>query len=319
METQALTQADPILLAGSPVDGNILTWMERFLRVCRSRNLAQGTLEFYIKKLKGFTGFRGSLSIENIRQITPDTIREFLVFLEEKGHKAAGVHCHYRAIRTLLPWYEFEVEPDDWENPIRGVKAPIVPLEPLDPVSIETIQLLIGTCKTDSLTNFRDHSILLFLLDTGVRMPELLSLNKEDVDIFTGTVIIRSGKGRKPRNVYLGDRSRQLLRRYLKQRQDFDPALLITKSGTRLKQNGLQMMLRRRSAQADISAPSPHDFRRAFALERRQAGVDILRISKLMGHTSLQVLNRYLKQAGEDLERAAKMSSPVDLNCRRQE
>ena len=74
------------------------------------------------------------------------------------------------------------------------------------------------------------------------------------------------------------------------------------------------MMLRRRSVNAGVPAPSPHDFRRAFAIERWRAGVDILTISRLMGHSSLQVLNRYLKQVGEDLERAAKMSSPVDLN-----
>jgi len=49
-------------------------------------------------------------------------------------------------------------------------------------------------------------------------------------------------------------------------------------------------------------------------IERWRAGVDILTLSKLMGHTSLQVLNRYLKQIGEDLERAAKQSSPVDRN-----
>ena len=63
-----------------------------------------------------------------------------------------------------------------------------------------------------------------------------------------------------------------------------------------------------------MPVPSPHDFRRAFAIERWRAGVDILTLSKLMGHTSLQVLNRYLKQIGEDLERAAKQSSPVDRN-----
>ena len=52
----------------------------------------------------------------------------------------------------------------------------------------------------------------------------------------------------------------------------------------------------------------------AGALERWRAGVDILTLSKLMGHSSLQVLTRYLKQAGEDLEKAAKQSSPVDRN-----
>ena len=232
-------------------------WMERFLRVCRSRNLAKGALDFYSKKLSGFIRLCASLSIEDLQQVTPDTIRDFLLSLAEKGHKPAGVHCYYRAIRTFLRWYEFEVEPDGWKNPIRKVKAPIVPLEPLDPVSIETVKALTDTCKIENLTSSRDHSILLFLLDTGVRMAELLALNKEDVDIYTGVVVIRSGKGRKPRNVYLGDTSRHVLRRYLKKRKDFNPALWITRSGTRLKQSGLQMMLRRRSL---LIGPNLHWF-----------------------------------------------------------
>jgi integrase/recombinase XerD len=112
----------------------------------------------------------------------------------------------------------------------------------------------------------------------------------------------------------MGDKTRQVLKRYLKERRDLNPALWISKSGERLTETGLRMMLRRRAEKADVPAPSPHDFRRAFALERWRAGVDILTLSKLMGHTSLQVLNRYLKQAGEDLEQAARQSSPVDLN-----
>jgi len=105
-----------------------------------------------------------------------------------------------------------------------------------------------------------------------------------------------------------------VLKRYLKLRSDLNPALWVSRSGERLTETGLRMMLRRRAAQAGTPVPSPHDFRRAFALERWRAGVDILTLSKLMGHTSLQVLNRYVKQVGEDLSMAAKQSSPVDRN-----
>jgi site-specific recombinase XerD len=141
-----------------------------------------------------------------------------------------------------------------------------------------------------------------------------LALNTDDVDPITGTVLIRSGKGRKPRNVYLGDKSRRSLRKYVKQRKDDSPALWVNRFGERLAETGLRMILRRRAARAGVPVPSPHDFRRAFALERWRAGIDILTLSKLMGHTSLQVLNRYLKQIGDDLEIAAKQSSPVDRN-----
>lgn len=190
----------------------------------------------------------------------------------------------------------------------------MIPLEPLDPVRIETVKAMLETCKRGNLNDIRDRAILLVLLDTGIRLAEFLALNLEDVDPITGMILIRSGKGRKPRNVYLGDTSRRILRRYVKERKDYNPALWVSRFGQRLTESGLRMMLRRRAAAAGVSVPAPHDFRRAFALECWRAGIDILTLSKLMGHTSLQVLNRYLKQIGEDLELAAKRSSPVDRN-----
>ena len=289
-------------------------WIGVYLYACRSRNLAAGTIEFYGKKLNAFAQFCTQNTINNVDQIHADLIRQFLITLDESGHRPAGIHCYYRSVKTFLKWYERETEPADWRNPINKVKAPIVPLEPLDPVSIETIKSMLDTCKFGKLSDVRDRASLLVLLDTGMRLSEFLALNIEDVDPFTGTVLIRSGKGRKPRNVYLGDKSRQSLRKYVKERRDYNPALWVGRFGERLTETGLRMMLRRRAAQAGVSAPSPHDFRRAFAIERWRAGTDILTLSKLMGHTSLQVLNRYLKQIGEDLEQAAKQSSPVDRN-----
>jgi site-specific recombinase XerD len=271
-------------------------------------------VEFYKKKLGKYTHYLESRSITDLERLTPDHIRQFVLWLAEQGHKPAGVHCFYRAVKTFLRWYEQEAEPQGWRNPINKVKAPTVPLEPLDPVSLDTVKALVEASQENGRFGARDKAILLFLLDSGVRLAELLSLNHEDVDLISGTVQVRTGKGRKPRLVYLGDKSRQTLRRYLKHRPDQNPALWISRFGERLTESGLRMMLRRRAAEAAVPEPSPHDFRRAFALERWRAGIDILTLSKLMGHTSLQVLTRYLKQAGEDLEKAAKQSSPVDRN-----
>ena len=293
---------------------DIQEWIDMFLYACRSRNLALGTVEFYAKKLRAFIVFCSAMAISDVSQIAPETIRRFLIVLEERNHNPGGRHGHYRALKTFLRWYENETERVDWRNPIGKVEPPIVPLAPLDPVSVETIKAMIQSDGQNGLTNARDKAALLFLLDTGARLAEFLALNKEDVNLITGTVQIRSGKGRKPRNVYMGEKARQTLKRYLRERRDYNPALWVGKSGERLTESGLRMMLRRRSARAGVCVPSPHDFRRAFALERWRAGVDILTLSKLMGHTSLQVLNRYIKQAGEDLQQAARQSSPVDLN-----
>jgi len=86
-----------------------------------------------------------------------------------------------------LKWYEREVEPENWRNPIHKVKSPIVPLESLDPVSIDTIKSLLATCKRGTLTDARDKASLMVLLDTGVRLAEFLSLNIGDVDSITAS------------------------------------------------------------------------------------------------------------------------------------
>jgi site-specific recombinase XerD len=309
-----IIQRSPIQILDINENDDLREWIEVFLHACRSRNLAAGTLDFYTKKLNAFFWFCQDLAISRVDQIAPQTIRDFFIYLEERQHNPGGVHCHFRAVKSFLKWYEQETERADWRNPIDKVKAPFVPLEPLDPVSIETIRSMIRAGTGTSLTDARDRAALLFLLDTGVRLSEFLGLNREDVNLITGAIQIRRGKGRKPRNVYMGDKARQTLRRYLKERNDHNPALWIGRSGERLTETGLRMMLRRRAARGGVPIPSPHDFRRAFALERWRAGVDILTLSKLMGHASLQILSRYLKQAGEDLEQAAKQSSPVDLN-----
>ncbi len=310
------THASTISLCSNLRPGTDLAdWIQAFIQSCQSRNLAAGTIAFYSKKLALFLRFCQDLAITTPGQITAGDIRQFLLFLRDHKHNPAGVHCFYRSVKTFLKWYGCEDDaPGDWRNPIDRVKAPIVPLQPLDPVSIDTIRSMISVCTRGEFWGERDRAALFFLLDTGARLAEFLALNKEDVSLITGTVSIRSGKGRKPRNVYLGEKSRQMLRRYLRQRTDYCSALWVSFSGERLTETGLRMVLRRRAERARVPVPCPHDFRRAFALERLRAGLDLLTLSKLMGHTSLQVLNRYVKQVGEDLERAAKLTSPADRN-----
>jgi site-specific recombinase XerD len=246
--------------------------------------------------------------------LTPDTLRRYLLSLEEKGHNPGGLHATYRAIKAFLFWYEDEVEPEGWRNPIRKVKAQHVPQEPLDAVPVDHISALIRTCNAKRFTDLRDKAILLGLLDTGLRMSEFLNLNLEDINAVTGAILIRSGKGRKPRTVYIGKTARKAFGAYLRSRPDECDMLWVSTRKEKLGKSGLRTISIRRAEKAGILAPSPHDFRRAFGIEMWWSGTDILTISKLMGHTSLAVISRYLKQDDQDLENAFRKASPVDRN-----
>jgi integrase/recombinase XerD len=204
-----------------------------------------------------------------------------------------------------------EIEPEGWKNPVRKVKAPKTAIEPLEPASIEDVEKIIKVCGKDVIGR-RNKSMLYFLMDTGTRASEMLGVRLTEIDLITGEVLIKSGKGRKPGYVFLGEKSRRSLRQYLKLRHDNSPFLWVTSSGDGgLSYWGLVSEIKRLSVKAKVKTPSIHSFRRLWSLQMLNNGkTDILSISRLGGWTSLQMLQRYAKQNSADLK--AKSSSPVD-------
>jgi integrase/recombinase XerD len=316
MRTAMLTQVEcQQTLNTIVVDDSLLTWMEAFLNSRKAQGVASGTLRFYTQKLKLFLDYCQAHAVERISQITATFIRQYLLYLEESGHNPGGRHAEFRSLRAFLNWYEVEAEPEEWSNAIHKVKAPKVPIEPLEPVSFETISQMIKVCPRNTFTGDRDAAILLCLLDTGARASEFLDIDLEDLNQASGKILIRRGKGSKPREVYLGRRSRHILRKYLKHRTDDSPALWVTHprfGSERLGYDGLRAIIHRRSVDAKVEEPSLHDFRRAFALAMLRNGTDVYTLAKLMGHEGITVLQRYLKQTYQDTEAAHRRAGPVD-------
>jgi integrase/recombinase XerD len=207
------------------------SWVEAFLIDRKVQNVSEGTLSFYRKKLKVFIGFCEAQVITNINDITPTTLRQFLLYLEDTGHNPGGIHAFYRSLRAFLNWWEIEAEPVMWKNPVKKVKPPRVPIEPLDPVNLSDISKLVESCENDTFTGKRDQAIILCLLDTGTRAQEFLDICLEDINPIKGDIVIRKGKGRKPRFVYLGRKSRRAVRTYLRYRSDESPWLWVRKDG----------------------------------------------------------------------------------------
>ena len=174
-----------------------------FLVDRKSQGFADETVKFYRKKLKYFELYCEGQAVTQISQITADLIRRYILELQE-GHNAGGIHACFRSLRTFLYWVEQEeIMPFDWKDPIRKVKAPKLPVEPIESIPLPDIQALIKTCK-QNFAGSRDRAMLMGLLDTGARAQEFLNLNLEDVELASGCVLIRQGKGGKPRTVFLG-------------------------------------------------------------------------------------------------------------------
>ncbi len=299
-------------ITNTALDLDLMTWIEAFLVDRKAQNLSRGTLYFYQAKLKLFSNYCEGQVVGRVTGITPDVIRRYLLFLEENGHNPGGIHAAFRSLKTFLLWFEDEVEPDGWHNPIRKVRAPKVPDEQIEGVGLASVKALIEACKGSAFTTVRDKAALLFLLDTGARASEVCAVNLADVDQVTGEVLIRQGKGRKPRTVYLGQKARRAVRAYLKRRGDNCAALWVTDEHERLTYWGLNEIIKRRAKAAKVDKPGLHDFRRSFALEFLRNGGDIYTLKNLMGHKDLQVLLKYLKQTDADLQAGHAKAGPVD-------
>lgn len=293
----------------------ILTFMKEFLIAKLTSGKKATTVGFYEEKLRIFLLYCNEHNLTTMDELTPKIIRQFLFDMGEQGRSKGGVHAVFRTLHTFARWYEFEYEPDGWRNPMNKVKAPPYPKELLPAISNEDVATLLRTCNKDGFTGVRDAALFRCLLDTGARAREFLAINLENVDPVVGNIDIpgTSTKNSKPRTVFLGMKSRKALRAYLKLRTDQNPALWVTDDMVdRLTYAGLRQVLRRRAQLAGLTITSLHAFRRAFALNMLRSGVDLASLSKLMGHSDIQVVQKYLKQSTQDLHDKFIQGSPVD-------
>ena len=292
-----------------PLDHEI----EAFLLDRESRQLSPGTLAFYREKLGVLTAFAQTHEMVSVCDLTAPLVRRYLRELRST-HTEGGVHAFYRALRALVNWWEEEHEPTGWRNPLAKVKAPKVPQEVLEPAPLADISAMVAVCPEGTELGRRDRAILLALLDTGCRAQEFLDLCNHDVDLATGVCQVRRGKGGKTRSVFLGETAPDALRGYLELRRAHDPLtpLWATRGGTRLSYSGLREIVRRRARRAEVPAPSLHSFRRAFALACLRSGCDLITLQRMLGHSSLAVVSRYLRQVDDDLLRAHRTHAPVD-------
>jgi site-specific recombinase XerD len=193
---------------------------------------------------------------------------------------------------------------------MRKVKMPRLDKDIPPAFTPDDVHKLLQTCKTA-----RDSAIVLCLLDSGCRAAEFVALNVGDIDLKTGTVAIRQGKGRKDRTAFLGTKARKALVRYAMERgrpAPNEPLWLSESTRERLTDFGLRQALERIARRAEVENCHPHTFRRTFALWSLRAGMNIYALQAIMGHSDLTILRRYLALVEEDLQEAHRKHGAVD-------
>ena len=157
----------------------------------------------------------------------------------------------------------------------------------------------------------RDKAIIMILLDTGIRLGELCRLRLGDVNLENGEVYVRpfqSSKKSKPRTVFLGQRARQSVWKYIAKAQSHPDQ---SRALFDLQSNSIRILINRIGANAGIHA-HPHKFRHTFAITYLRNKGDIFTLQRLLGHATLDMTRRYLEISKMDLSTTHARASPVD-------
>jgi integrase/recombinase XerD len=302
--------------------------VEHFLLDVNNR-LADLTLKSYKQRLKLLVHFLADLcNIAELEQVTVLHLRQCVQHLsnnpiEEKHRVYVGndgvvsistVRSYIRVWKAFFNWCYQEELIDN--NPVKRLKQPKEIKKIIPAFTQEHIEKMLSVCDTQDDEGFRNYVILLLLLDTGMRISELAQLSVADVN-FQSCYIKVFGKGRKEREIGIYPEMSKLLWKYVhKYRKPKDPnetILFIGRKGA-LSAIGIHDVIKRiqkLSGLTDIKL-SAHVFRHTFAKMYLDSGGEIFKLSREMGHSSIQVTKIYLEDFGSsEARREHNVHSPL--------
>lgn len=196
-------------------------------------------------------------------------------------------------LRMVLKYWKLRGEPCiDYELIPAPKREPVIPAY----LSAKEVDEII---RASDLV--RTKFIISLLYSSGIRVSELVQLNRDTIKDGCFTVI---GKGKKPRICFLDERSRLYMEKYLSERKDRSEALIITKEGYRAGAGTIQMVVRNACEKAGIKKKvSPHTLRHSFATNYISNGGNIRHLADLLGHESLNTTAHYTHLVNNDLLR----------------
>lgn len=206
------------------------------------------------------------------------------------------------------------------ESPMAKIKVAKPKTKVIKPYALEEISRMIGVCDCDYEHNAkflgsRNKAIILVLVDSGVRLSELIGMRLGDVNCSNGNIRVM-GKGSKERVVRIGKVAQKALWRYLIHRpENGHKELWLNEEKRPLSCGGVQCFIKRLKERARIDGSgSVHRFRHTFAVNFLRVDKNVFNLQYLLGHSELEMVRRYTATLGmEDALKAHEKASPVDI------
>ncbi|NPV85904.1 MAG: tyrosine-type recombinase/integrase [Anaerolineae bacterium] len=259
------------------------------------------TLKNYQKILGKFINWLEAQGVTAPHELNARLVREYLALYASKSDWYLNGIA--RSIRTLVRFWHSEgylPSPVIFAMPkVREKRLPFL--------NGEQVKKLLSVCS------LREKAIILLFIDSGLRRQEFVNLNREDIDMQTGFIRVRQGKGRKDRTTAIGATTRRVLLKYWQTCSNQSPnaPAIQTNQGERFSADGLSSLLSRLSKKAGVPF-SPHALRRSFATLALKSGMDIVSLQALLGHSNIDTTRKYVQWLDADLLEAHRKASPID-------
>ena len=260
------------------------SYLKIFLAAKRVEGCSEKTIRYYDSTIRNVLTTIG----KEIKFVTTDDLR---VYLDEYQKRSNASKVTIDNIRRILSSFFAWLEDEDYivKSPVRRIHK------------VKTCKTVKETYSDEALELMRDHSegirdlaIIDMLASTGIRVGELVKLNRGDVD-FENRECIVLGKGNKQRRVYFDARTKIHLQNYLRCRTDDNEALFVSlqKPFNRLLISGVEIRLRELGKKLELSKVHPHKFRRTLATMAIDKGMPIEQVQQLLGHQSVDTTLQY--------------------------
>ena len=258
--------------------------VELFLAAKRIEGCSEKSLKYYESTILALLDDLR----KDVKHIVTDDIRTYLTeYQARKQSSKVTIDNIRRILSSFFSWLEDE----DYilKSPVRRIHKVKTGTNIKETYTDEALELMRDNC-----TELRDLAIIDMLASTGMRVGEMVLLNREDID-FNERECVVFGKGDKERIVYFDARTKIHLQNYLNSRDDDNPALFVSlqKPYNRLQISGVEVRLRQYGKRLGLNKVHPHKFRRTLATMAIDKGMPIEQLQQLLGHRRIDTTLQY--------------------------
>ncbi len=270
---------------------------EEFINFCKLRNLSPATLRMYKQQWNYFMDFA---QITSTHEITQEKINTYIIYLQSRMSNTESINTALRNIRPALNYMYNHT----W---VELIKIRLLKTEEKvkDCYTDAELKILLKRPNLNNCTfqELRTWAIINFFVGTGCRVRTLTNLTISDVDLTNGVVKFRTTKNRKVQIFPLSDELQSVLHTYLKHRKGEQKEYLFPSvSNTKLREDSVHHSVTKYNTQRGVWRIGLHLFRHTFARNYVLSGGDVVRLQKLLGHSTITMSQKYTNLFDEDVK-----------------